>query len=65
MLKEILSKYFYPPPVAWKLKREHSHCFVCGTAFTKEAWSAQIDKACEEIKHYIKGVKSGKEKLKD
>ena len=65
MLKKILSKHFYPPPTAWKYRKEYSHCFICGTAFSKEAWQNQINKAAEEIKHYIKEVKSGKEKLKD
>lgn len=65
MLKKILSKYFYPSPVAWKYKKEHSHCFVCGTSFDKKVWQGQIDKAVKEIEHYIKEVKSGKEKSKD
>jgi len=65
VLKKILSKYFYPSPVAWKYRKEHSHCFVCGAAFTKEAWQTQIDKAAKEIEHYIKEVTSGKKESKD
>ena len=65
MLKKILNKYFYPPPVAWKYKKDHSHCFICGTAFSKETWQGQIDKAAKEIEHYIKEANRGKKESKD
>lgn len=65
MLKKILTKYFYPPPVAWKLKRHYSHCYVCGTAFNRRTWTSQIEKACKEIEQYIKEVQNGKKEAKD